>query len=821
MSLKRREFVVGGLAVAATPILARAAGLAMSGKESEAALATARLIWCATALPVPIEAGGSAGAIASSSDGQHQASTPDLHCVFARGIDLATVPSLAVLHLFTFTRYRLYVNGSYIGRGPCRYQNQRPEYDSCDIRGHLRKGRNTLVVLVHRDAPTGRIMRHDPGLIATLEMLVSGERHLIGTDSSWLSIPELSFGPRAQAWSSIEEHIDARKTTEWTRPDLTRPIWQRSTLVSGGSDIRFFPRSTPLQLEQERAWTVPAPGLPVELSPGSEVEFSLAEIAQCFHLLEVDAEEGSRLEVSYDLPQGQTSGTCTYISRAGVQTWIGGDTFAMLRLRLRVTAGKLRLTRASAYEVRYPFERAAGFACSDPFLNQLWSLCARSLELLSEDSYVDCADRERVEWTDDSPPAFDCTRVMMRGPDERGRTHWGDARLLGGLLRRIALTQQPDGQLKAHSCSERFDIHAIMEDRTCDWVVLMREYLESCGDSTLVLELWPALLRLMQWYRQRTTARGLVLAREWEVWDNPLRYQVCEGAGLNAMVYRALVDASVLARNIGRQSDAAILTQQAQRLRDDYNHHLWNDGEGAYDGGLFGPGSEIRPQMGQPFVGPVVDGRFHPTAQANLFALYSGIVPTERIASVRKWVLHHLDEVRGVMSHYYLFQMLYGMEDKTQDEMVLQRMRSQWKNQVDSEWQTSWEELENGGGSKVHIYGLHPGYFLTAFVLGARREGPVERRAILVEPRFSGLDWAKGICVTEFGPVAMEWTRNAGRLSEITCVIPTNVQATLRLSMQEENGILEINGIAAQARDIDGWLKTALQPGRNSIRFRN
>jgi hypothetical protein len=325
----------------------------------------------------------------------------------------------------------------------------------------------------------------------------------------------------------------------------------------------------------------------------------------------------------------------------------------------------------------------------------------------------------------------------------------------------------------------------------------------------------------MQWYRQRTTARGLVLAREWEVWDNPLRYQVCEGAGLNAMLYRALVDASMLAKNIGRQSDAAMLAQQAQRLQDDYNQFLWNDGEGAYDGALFGPGSEIRPQMGQPFPHQVVDGRFRPTAQANLFALYSGIVPSERIASVRKWVLNHLDEVRGVMSHYYLFQMLYGMEDKTQDEMVVQRMRLQWKKQVDSEWQTSWEELENGGGSKVHIYGLHPGYFLTAFVLGARREGPVERRAILVEPRFSGLDWARGICVTEFGPVAMEWRRNAGRLAGITCVIPTDVLATLRLPMQDGNGILEINGIAAPTRDIDGWLETALQPGRNSIRFRN
>jgi hypothetical protein len=287
------------------------------------------------------------------------------------------------------------------------------------------------------------------------------------------------------------------------------------------------------------------------------------------------------------------------------------------------------------------------------------------------------------------------------------------------------------------------------------------------------------------------------------------------------MVYRALVDAAVLARNIGRPSEAAMLVQRAQRLQDDYNQHLWNEREGAYDGGLFGPGSEIRPQMGQPFSGAVVDGRFHPTAQANLFALYSGIVPKERIAAVRTWVLHHVDEIRSPMAHYYFFQMLYGMEDKTQDEMVVQRMRSQWKNQVDAEWQTSWEELENGGGSKAHIYGMHPGYFLTAFVLGARREGPVERRAILVEPRFSGLDWAKGICVTEFGPVAMEWTRQAGRLSEMTCVLPSNVQATLRLRREEGNGILEINGMAATTRGIEWWVETTLQPGRNSIRFQN
>jgi hypothetical protein len=817
--LKRREFVIQGAAAVAAPIIVRAAIFPL-GKPNPAA--AAQVIW--SAVSEAFQSERAAAVSISSSEGRVQGVEADLHSVFAKEISLPAVPSYAILHLFAFTRYRLYVNGNYIGRGPSRYQNQRPELDSRDIRRALQPGKNTIVVLVHRDSPTGRIMGHDPGFVATLELTNGGGTEMIPTDSSWLSMPERSFGPRAQVWASIAEHIDARKTSDWTRPNLTLPIWQPSAIVRGGGDIQLFPRSTPLQLETERPWSQ-VPVFPIYLAAGSEIELDLPEIAQAFHVLEMDAEEGSSLEVTYALPQGQASGKCTYTARAGVQTWMGGDTFAFRRLRIRVASGRLHLKRAAAFEVRYPFERVASFTCSDSFLTQLWGICARSLEILSEDSYVDCADRERVEWTDDSPPAFDCTRVMMRGPDEdtgaRRKTYWSDSRLLRGLLRRIALTQQPDGQLKAHSCSERFDIHAIMEDRSCDWIVLLRQYLESSGDAVLVSELWPTLTRLLDWYRKRQTSRGLVLAREWEVWDNPLRYQVCEGAGLNAMLYRALVDSSALASSLGRENEARLLAEEAHELQSNFNALLWNELEGAYDGGLFGAGSEVRPQSGKEFSGPIVDGRFHPTAQANLFALYCGIIPSNRLASVRQWILLHRNEVTGPMSYYYLFRMMYEMEEEQQDAEVLELMRAGWKNQVESEWQTSWEDLEKGGGSKVHVYGMHPGYFLTAYVLGARRDGPVDRRTILIEPRFSGLEWAKGVCVTEFGPVGMEWKMDRSRRPEITCSVPENVKARLRLRSQAMTDVLELDGKAIHPHSSNGWLEAILQSGKHSITFRN
>ena len=41
---------------------------------------------------------------------------------------------------------------------------------------------------------------------------------------------------------------------------------------------------------------------------------------------------------------------------------------------------------------------------------------------------------------------------------------------------------------------------------------------------------------------------------------------------------------------------------------------------------------------------------------------------------------------------------------------------------ADWPWQTAWEEFD--GGSKAHIYGMFPGYFLSAYVLGVRLGWP-------------------------------------------------------------------------------------------------
>jgi len=436
------------------------------------------------------------------------------------------------------------------GRGPSRYQNERPENDSWQV-PRLRKGPNVIAILAHRDAPTGRIMEHGPGMAAVL--IYRNERgceQVIVSDESWRSKPDASFGPRDVAWSSIEEHIDARQTVDWIAADFDASVWPLSIRVNDNSKLLFQPRTIPLLRGTTMPWARSA-SLPHTLYIGDRADFVLGQIMQGYHRLAFDAEDGSEIQVAYILPDGKTNGKCTYKARKGVQSYDGGDTFAFDRLTISVKSGAINLFNAAAIEVRYPFDLVGKFQSSDEYLNRLWALCARSLEVISEDAYVDCADRERVEWIDETPPAFECTRVMMAGPKLDGGQLFSDPRLLKALLQRIALTQKEDGQIKAHSCSERWDIHAIMEDRSCNWVIALRQYFDSTDDAAFVRSMWPTVLRLMNWFLKQRTQRGLVQAREWEVWDNPLRYQVCDGAGLNVFVFHALMDAAYLGRRTG------------------------------------------------------------------------------------------------------------------------------------------------------------------------------------------------------------------------------------------------------------------------------
>ncbi|MBD1393386.1 alpha-L-rhamnosidase-related protein [Mucilaginibacter glaciei] len=739
----------------------------------------------------------------------------DLHVVFRKSFTLTDTKAPATLNLFAYNRFAVFINGEYLMRGPVRFENKGPQYANANISSYLKKGTNTVVVVVHRFDHTGQIMAHEAGFTALIELKGATNRQ-IKTDASWKVMPELSYTERPFAWSSIRENIDARKMpTGYTSGTFNDELWDNAVKVKNVAN--FFPlRKQELPFQQETVISnltingKPANGqLPLTIKKGDTLKVTLPDYYQAYLNLDLDAKEGVVLRL-FD-KDGELNNS--YTTRNGLQNYTTYDTYGIKHFTIYTANGELKLNRLSVTERRYPFKRTGSFTSSDKMLNTLWDRLTRSLQILSEDAYDDCADRERVEWMDCDPPAFDVTRTAMQGPDLNGKKMYADARLLKEMLRRTALTQTPDGRVKAHTASDRWDIHGYMEDRTCDWVEGARRYYETTGDKAFIKELWVPITRQLNWFLARRTVRGLVKAREWEVSTNPLRYQVCEGTGLNAFIYKALADAAYLGIVIGKNKEATFLANAATKLRVAINKHLWDKSKGTYYSGYMDDEAAAKKLFAAQHMNiSIKDGYAEPTFEAAVFAVDQAVVPAARLDSVKQFMKGKWDKPYCFMTYYYSFKQMYAENKVKTDEKVLDMIRERWQPALDYDWQTAWEHYFEEG-SKVHIYGIHPAYFLSSYVLGVRPDGPVWTKKIVIEPHLGDLKYASGNVGTEFGNVAVAWTKTDTGMT-FTADVPKGVTATLKLNGEHEIARLELNHKKAALKKAGDQYTTILSGGK-------
>jgi len=74
---------------------------------------------------------------------------PNTYAVARRTFPLPAEPKRAKIIITAETRYRLFVNGQPVCRGPARGYPEHQPYDEIDIAPYLRKGSNVLAALVH------------------------------------------------------------------------------------------------------------------------------------------------------------------------------------------------------------------------------------------------------------------------------------------------------------------------------------------------------------------------------------------------------------------------------------------------------------------------------------------------------------------------------------------------------------------------------------------------------------------------------------------------------------------------------------------------
>lgn len=744
---------------------------------------------------------------------------------FRKTFDVTEVPAQARLRLFSDTRYILYINGLYVDRGPCRFDPAAPEYDELDIKDRLATGQNAIAILVQhvhdgkpKETPEGfygRAMRHVPGLCAQLTLTdAQGNETTLQTDATWRASATTQYLPGRTNWAGNMDDVDARRAPlDWMQTHFDDSSWAHASPVDGTQWGTLRARRLPL-LRETRVenltlleWGASrdakplARMLPFTLKSGERAVVDASQFVQAYSIVDVAASDGARLELEYaqtyftsgNNPANSNGHVNTFIAREGRQTYMSTDTFGFKYLVIRAVSGDVTVHNLDIVNRLYPFDVVGSFHSSDPLLNRLWQIGVNTVLACSEDSYVDCATRERVEWLGDAAVVeFPITRAAFAGPGTGGAPRYADPRLLRNALWHIALSQQPDGRVKAHHPSDRWDIHGYIEDYACLWIHAIRAYydstngLEASGEgSAFVQDVWPYVTRQLQWFLDHRTGSGLVKAREFVFPGNPLCYTVCQGTTLNAYVYAALRDAAYLAGILGDINQRDAYAAAAASIQDALAAHLWNPNLGAYHGSLNDDGS-----------------RTPPTVHAAMMTLYFDAVPPDSRPRLEQWLLdHEASESVSAYAHTFLLDVLYRMNTGKADRLALDLIRTRWKAMSEGETSTTWEGF--GPGEYCHNMGSAPALFLSRYVLGVRVDGPVKARRILIQPRLGGLTEAKGAVVTEFGPVNVAWTHEekSGAI-RFLCTVPENTSATLALPGDVHGTQLTLNGRRIPPQDL-------------------
>ncbi|MGL4853287.1 MAG: alpha-L-rhamnosidase N-terminal domain-containing protein [Phocaeicola sp.] len=739
------------------------------------------------------------------------------YAIFRKQFSLEKLDDVINIQLFADSRYLLWVNGTYVMRGPCRFHPSRPEYDTKNIASLLVEGENSIAVLVHHYGSliSSKIMKGEPAF--TLRVTDATERkEYVATDETWRYTTTLSYLPAKRSSNSMIDHIDGRiDQKEWSMVGFDDATWSAAKRVDTNKLGTFYPNEMPLPEEQELAFLRHLPSgvvldsiLPITLKQGEDLVIDYGKMGLIYPRLELDAISNSRIRFNFALryKDGQArevfGESCTYTTCSGEQEVMLSDQWVSHYMVLKCDTGEVTINKVIAVERSFPFERMGSFLSNDTLLNDLWEMSVNTIKATSDDAYASDA-RERNQWIQDGAKAsFPCSRVALASPTGSGKSEMS---LLKNIIRHAALSQLPDGRFRATYPTDRgdSDCHHFIDDYACQWFEALDTYLSMTGEISFAREMLPHLVAQLKWFEQQKGDKDLYLLREYTSFDNPLAYITCEGATINGYLYQALHFGEKVTSRLGEHSLSAHYLKLKNELFDTYNRELWNDAEGAY-------------------ASAYLDGsKLAPTIHAQLVALQSGLVPEERMESTRQFLLANfqnpgmkhcctnedyqemIDNKSGMnmpITYYWLFNELYRMDEDKYDLLSLQEMRRRWYYMVTLQKDAGTlaesfvDHLGEGSDESCHNYGVIPAYYLSSYVLGVRTEKSVEEKEIVIQPHLGDLLFAEGDVVTEHGLVSVSWDRREeSHPFKFAVKIPDGVKASLRLPIALAP--LTINGV--------------------------
>lgn len=485
----------------------------------------------------------------------------------------------------------------------------------------------------------------------------------------------------------------------------------------------------------------------VDPSPDGDVElvYDLGVQNVGYYDFELVADAGVAVDVfsvEYIAPDGRIQfpggnrNGMRYVTRRGVNTFTSlkrrSGRYVFITLRNQKTPATIRNFRL--IESTYPVDQAGSFACSDTRLDRIWFISTRTLKLCMEDTFTDCPLYEQTHWVGDARNESLLAFQVFGAAD---------------LARRcIRITAESLGRYPIVGCQTPSSWDVLIPAWSFLWGISIWDYYWYTGDLEALRQFHPAALKNLEGAEKMIGADGLMSGPFWNFFDWSGLDQNRKTVLHNSLFFVGAIDAALKsAEALGDHSRDDWLKATRARLVGGVNA-LWDSKKGAYPDSVHDDGK------------PSDSTSQHTSFLAILFG---AIDPANREAAARN-VLTPPEGMVRVGSPFAALYHYGAMEALGRDDAIVAEIYKNYLPMLEAGASTVWESFASGttgaGGfptrSHCHAWSSAPNLYLPRIILGIRPTAPGSS-AFEINPRPSGLSWARGAVVTPKGKVSVSW----------------------------------------------------------------
>lgn len=681
---------------------------------------------------------------------------PNTWLAFRKTITLDNISPRVLTTIAADSKYWMWINGEMVVRegGLKRTPNPNDTYaDTLDIQPFLKKGKNTIAVLVWYWGKEGH-GHNGSGHGGFFFDARNGKQH-IASNKSWKVKQHPAFDTLlmgTQPYRPLAEFnivFDARKDIEgWTQENFNDVDWGNAQEFAtppqkpwGNLVIRSIPQWKDFGLKDYEG-KFPAKSM------GNILPMKLPYNAQITPYFKIKAKAGMRVDIRTDCytDGGAYNVRAEYITKEGVQEfefpgWMSGEyVWYCFSPEIEILSLKYR-------ESGYNAEFEGSFHCDDEFYNILWKKARRTLYVNMRDNFMDCPTRERAMWWGDvvveslqSYYVFSSDIYLLTQKAINELMGWQTSE---GVIYSPIPGPHPPLMFGPHRELPLQSLAAISK------LSLGYYYLFS-GDAKTLINAYPAIKRyLLLW---KLGEDGLVVHRNgkwnWQDWGTNIDAPLLD----NAWYYSVLESTIQIATMAGELQDTAEFGRQMRSIKDNFDLKFWT---------------------GREYRSPAYKGETDD--RGNAMAVLTGLAEKGRWEDVRK-VLNREFHASPYMEKFVteaLLKMGYA-------EDALERMKKRYERMVYNDYSTlpeSWG-YEKFSQSRNHGWSGGALSLLMQYVVGIEPIEPSLKR-FLVKPNLGHLKNVSAVVPTKYGPIKSSIERDENFIMELA--VPSSTKALLKL----------------------------------------